>query len=92
MPFQKGHNLAKGRPKGAVSKRTKEQIERVEWALSVLDDSLEKDIKAMSETERVKLWAVLQEFVRPKLSRTTLVGDDKQPITVNFTPFGSQGK
>ena len=59
-----------GRPKGAKNKRTKEQLERVEWALSVLDDTLEKDIKAMSETERVKLWAVLQEFVRPKLSRT----------------------
>ncbi len=84
MPFQKGHNLAKGRPKGAVSKRTKEQLERVEWALSVLDDTLEKDIKAMSETERVKLWAVLQEFVRPKLSRadTTVKADIETTIKV----------
>ncbi len=84
MPFPKGHNLSKGRPKGAVSKRTKEQLERVEWALSVLDDTLEKDIKAMSETERVKLWAVLQEFVRPKLSRadTTVKADIETTIKV----------
>lgn len=92
MPKQKGEVKTGGRQKGTPNKRTKEQLERVEWALSVLDGTLEKDIKAMSETERVKLWAVLQEFVRPKLSRTTLIGDEKQPITLNFTPVASKDK
>lgn len=79
-----------GRPKGASNKITREQKERVEWVLEVLDINVEDDIKKMSPTERVKLWADLQEYVRPKLQRVNLdVGtDDKEIRKITFVVVG----
>ena len=79
-----------GRPKGASNKITREQKERVEWVLEVLDTNVEDDIKKMSPTERVKLWADLQEYVRPKLQRVNLdVGtDDKEIRKITFVVVG----
>jgi hypothetical protein len=79
-----------GRPKGASNKITREQKERVEWVLEVLDTNVEDDIKKMSPTERVKLWADLQEYVRPKLQRVNLdLGtDDKEIRKITFVVVG----
>lgn len=85
-------NNPNGRPKGAVNKRTKESIERVEWVLSLIEPKLEADIKALSERDRVMLWNDLQEYVRPKLARTTIVGDKDEPVTLKVLPFGHKDK
>ena len=79
-----------GRPKGASNKITREQKERVEWVLEVLDINVEDDIKKMSPTERIRLWADLQEYVRPKLQRVNLdVGtDDKEIRKITFVVVG----
>jgi len=63
-----------GRKAGSTNKVTREQKERVEFVLSLLDSTLEKDIKEIGAVERVKLWNSLQEFIRPKLARTELTG------------------
>jgi hypothetical protein len=85
-----------GRPKGASNKVTREQKERVEWVLEVLDDNVEDDIKKMSPTERVKLWADLQEYVRPKLQRVNLdIGPEDKvitKITFEIVPPGLPGE
>jgi hypothetical protein len=70
MAAKKGQPKVAGRTKGTPNKRTQESIERVEWVLSLLEPTLESDIAAITEIERVRLWNDLQEYVRPKLART----------------------
>jgi hypothetical protein len=52
----------------------------------------EQELNSLEGKDYVQAMTNLMEFFKPRLSRTTLAGDDKQPITVNFTPFGSKGK
>ena len=67
--FAKGHG---GKPKGALNKTTIANKERIEFVLSLLDDTLEEDILNLKAKERVELWSTLQEFIRPKLQRMNL--------------------
>lgn len=69
-----------GKPKGAKNKRTIEAEKRIEFVLSLLEETLEDDIEMMEPTERVKLWNGLQEYIRPKLARTELTGAGGQPL------------
>lgn len=82
-----------GRPKGVKNKITRETKERVEWVLELLDENVEDDIKKMKPPERVRLWADLQEYVRPKLQRMNLdLGiEDKtiNKITFNVVRSGA---
>lgn len=78
-----------GRKKGSINKVTAECRQRIEFVLGLLDENIEKDIKAIGEVERVKLWASLQEFVRPKLARTELTGKDGGAITISDTTIYS---
>lgn len=70
-----------GKPKGAKNKRTIDAEKRVEFVLSILEETLQDDIEAMDPTERVKLWNGLQEYIRPKLARTELTGAGGQPLS-----------
>ena len=61
-----------GRPKGAANKITRENKERVEWVLELLDETLEDSIRKLKPKDQVDLWMNLQEFIRPKLQRMNL--------------------
>ena len=69
-----------GRPKGAANKFTTTVKERIESVLDKLDETLFDDLLAMEPSRRVELWAQLQEYIRPKLSRTAVVGDAENPV------------
>ena len=69
-----------GRPKGAANKFTTAIKERIENVLEKLDETLFEDLMQIEPSRRVELWAQLQEYIRPKLSRTALVGPDDGPI------------
>ena len=75
--FKKGDKkpINSGKKKGSKNKRTEEQLKRIEYVLEILDTSIDKDIKALEPRERAKLWVDLQEYIRPKLARTELVGN-----------------
>jgi len=75
----------KGKPKGALNKITSEQKKRVEWALDILDQNVEEDLKKMRPFDRVRLWADLQEYIRPKLQRTNVEIGNKEDNVVKFT-------
>jgi hypothetical protein len=60
----------KGREKGSMNKATAAMKERIETVLTELDGGLSADLQALRPDQRVELWAKLQEFIRPKLSRT----------------------
>lgn len=59
----------------------------MEWALSILEDKLESDIHEMQPTERVKLWATLQEYIRPKLARQTLTHEGEIQVKQTTVEF-----
>lgn len=69
-----------GRPKGAANKFTTTVKERIENVLDKLDETLFEDLLSMEPSARVELWAKLQEYIRPKLTRTALVGDADNPV------------
>ena len=69
MAAPKGNNYGKGNKRGQ-GKKTTEAIERIEKVLALLEETLDADIEALSEKDRVHLWNDLQEYIRPKLSRT----------------------
>ncbi len=75
--YKKGEG---GRPKGAANKFTSAIKERIENVLEALDETLLADLQRMEPGRRVELWAQLQEYIRPKLSRTALVGADDGPV------------
>jgi cell division protein FtsB len=77
--FQKGNP---GKPKGAKRKKTVEAIQRVEWAINILEKNLESDIERLQARDRVQLWNDLQEYVRPKLARKDLDASNKDEITI----------
>ena len=76
MAFTKGKSgNPHGREKGSSNKATAAVKERIEQVLNDLDTTLTADLKALKPEQRVELWAKLQEFIRPKLSRTALAAE-----------------
>jgi hypothetical protein len=75
-----------GRPKGVKNKLTKLQQEQVEDMLERLNDFLEDDLRKMKPVERIRLWADLQEFIRPKKQRMNMEIEqkDKQITKIIF--------
>ncbi len=77
MAFTKGKSgNPHGREKGSSNKATAAMRERIEQVLNDLDTTLTADLKALRPEQRVELWAKLQEFIRPKLSRTAPATDN----------------
>jgi hypothetical protein len=95
--FEKGHNLAKGRPKGSLNRSTemmKLTIARaVDNTLNTLSADLEK-IKKQDPERAIELALKLMEYTLPKLSRTEVKAEVEQriqQITVNINQTGSNG-
>ena len=73
-------NPGAGRGKGTPNKFTAAIKERIENVLDKLDETLFDDLMQMEPAARVELWAKLQEYIRPKLTRTALTGPDDGPV------------
>jgi hypothetical protein len=80
MPFVKGKIKTGGKKKGVVNKKTQEAAMRVEYVLSLLEETIEDDIKLIEPKERVKMWDNLQEYIRPKMQRTEITGKDGEKL------------
>lgn len=83
-----------GRPKGVKNKITREIQAKVEWVLELLDETVEEDLKKMKPPDRIRLWADLQEYIRPKLQRVNLdvETEDKVITKITFELVDSSGK
>lgn len=69
-----------GRKKGSENKATAALRARVERVQAALDLTLSEGLKALQPQQRVELGAKLQEDIRPKLSRTAVVGEEGKPV------------
>jgi hypothetical protein len=80
-----------GRPKGVKNKVTREVQERVEWMLELADERIEECIAKLRPKELVDLSVSLQEFIRPKLQRTSLDinTEDKEIRQITFNVIRS---
>lgn len=83
MPFEKGHKLAKGRPKGAINRSTEMMKVNIARATNrvldnlpaIMDDLMKKDPKVA-----VDLAIKLLEFNLPKQSRVEMKAEVEQKI------------
>lgn len=83
MPFEKGHKLAKGRPKGAVNRSTEMMRLSVARATNkVLDNlpTLMEDMMRDDPRAAVDLAIKLLEFNLPKQSRVEMKAEIEQKI------------
>jgi len=93
MAFKKGvSGNPKGKPKGAIGKKTAIWNEIGEWfATDGIEAYKSNLIELMSSDDtdtRLKAmdkFNALIEFFKPKLARTELVGDDKKPLSIEVT-------
>jgi len=83
MPFQKGHKLSSGRPKGSRNIKTEERLKMIEKIIGLIEKGLEKDIGSIKDKDRVDLWKDLQEYILPKQQRANQEGD--QSVNINIT-------
>jgi hypothetical protein len=95
MAFQKGNQLSKGRPKGAINRSTEMMkltfARAVDNTLNTLSADLEK-IRKDDPERAIELALKLMEFTLPKLSRTEMKAEIEQriqSINVNINKSGS---
>jgi hypothetical protein len=97
MPFEKGHKLATGRPKGAINRSTEQMKLSIARATnSVLDDlpKLLDEMKKKDPRSAIDLVIKLLEYNLPKQSRVEMRAEIDQrihQISVNINKSGSDG-
>jgi hypothetical protein len=83
MPFEKGHKLGKGRPKGADNKLSKEAreifIETLEGQVPNIEDAFAKVLKE-SPSKYLELFAKYAQYFVPKKTETEVKGE----LSTNF--------
>lgn len=73
MPQRVKHG---GRKKGTPNRKTTEAISRAERILSLIERKyFEKDIEALTSSQRMILYSDMLEYVAPKLSRQEVTGE-----------------
>lgn len=93
--FEKGHQLSKGRPKGALNRSTEEMKLTIARAVNNTLNTISKDleeIKKRDPEKAIDLALKLMEYSLPKLSRTEMkaeIDQRIQQISVNITKSGS---
>lgn len=95
MPFESGHKLAKGRPKGAVNRSTEMMKVSIARATNKVLDDLPKIMEDMIKKDpkgAVDIALKLLEFHLPKQSRVEMRAEVEQrihQISVNINKSGS---
>ncbi len=86
MAFKKGQSgNPKGREKGSLNKSTRENNERIDKVLKILSKTLEADLKALPEGERIKTWLALCEYRNHKLSRSEIAVEIDDPFELSLS-------
>lgn len=98
--FEKGHQLAKGRPPGALNRTTEQMRLTINRAVNNTLNTIQSDLEELKKTDPVKaleLSMKLMEYAMPKMRSIDLKGsievDAKiQQISVNINRTGSEDR
>lgn len=82
-PTDKQGNLIQR--KVGPNKKSKAVVASIQYVMSLCEKHMETDIEALTPLQRVRLWADLQEYIRPKLARIEQTGEDGGPMRHNHT-------
>jgi len=77
MAFQKGHTLAKGRPKGAINRTTEQMRLTINRAVNNTLNTIQSDLEELKKTDPVKaleLSMKLMEYAMPKMRSIDITG------------------
>jgi len=94
--FEKGHQLSKGRPVGALNRSTEQMKLTLARAANKTLDTISEDLEKIRQKDPEKaidLALKLMEYVMPKLSRTEMkaeINQRIQQINVNVNRTGSE--
>jgi hypothetical protein len=95
--FEKGHQLAKGRPKGSLNRTTEQAKVTIQRAVNGILDTMQSDLQEIKKRDPIRAMELaikLLEFSVPKLKsidmHATMEIDQRiQQITVNINKSGS---
>ena len=95
--FEKGHQLAKGRPPGALNRTTEQMRLTINRAVNNTLNTIQSDLEELKKTDPVKaleLSMKLMEYAMPKMRSIDLKGSIEvearvQQISVNINRTGS---
>ena len=83
--FQKGvATNPKGKPKGAVSDKTKFWNEMKDYMINEGAAKFQEELMKLKGPQFINAYSNSLEYFQPRLSRTTLEGDKDKPVTVQF--------
>ena len=78
MPFKPGHNLSKGRPKGASNKSTETIKRSISMLLENNIDTVQNDLDEMQPRDRVNALLQFMKFVIPTQKAIELENRERQ--------------
>ena len=96
--FEKGHQLAKGRPPGALNRTTEQMRLTINRAVNNTLNTIQSDLEELKKSDPVKaleLSMKLMEYAMPKMRSIDLKGSIEvdariQQISINVNRTGSE--
>ncbi len=88
--FEKGRAKTGGKQKGSKNERTKEWEKLAESIQERHTERFNDILDSLDDEKFADKFLQILEYFKPKLQRTTLIGDSSEPINVNFTPVGNK--
>ena len=87
MPFEKGNDSGKGRPKGSANKSSTKIRNAFALLLENNLEQLEKYFKELDAKDRIKLALDMSKYIVPTLKATDITtnGESLQTPNINFT-------
>lgn len=84
MPFKKGASgNPNGKVPGTVTQKTKTWTTFADYCMNGGLEKFKKEFEGLKGKQFVDAFLTLLEYHKPKLQRTTVVGDEQNPIQLN---------
>lgn len=74
--------VGSGMKKGHTTKAKLARNQRVEWVISILKKTFERDVELMEPRDRARLFFDCMEYVQPKLSRIDMSANITGSVTI----------
>lgn len=90
--FEKGHKKLGGKKIGTPNKKSQQWEVFADYCVNGGLEKFQRELDALNGKTFVDAFTNLLEFHKPRLSRTTVVGDATEPIQVNYAPVSGKDK